>query len=203
MLPLRCSPACERNWQPIGDVLSRWLPPSGRLLEIGSGSGQHASYLIDQLPSWQWQTSDKQPDTRSIMAWREQARDYDRILAPKSLDVGDDLQIASLPADYDAVLTVNTLHIMSWSLAKTFFSVAKTLARANAVLFVYGPMHANGEPTSDSNAAFDHSLRRESALMGIRDIEAIRAAAADAGWLELSHYHMPANNQMLVWECTA
>ncbi len=195
---LRSSPSCERNQEALGAVLEMWLTP-GTLLEVGSGTGQHAAYLIDRLDGVQWQPSDRVPDHGSINGWAATAVSSDRIRPALVLDARSSSQWRQLP-DFDALLTVNTLHIMDWDAVSALFSNAAMQARDETRFLVYGPFHVGGKPTSEGNAVFDVQLRAEESGMGIRDIGEVRALACRTGWVELAHYHMPANNQMLVFE---
>ncbi len=195
---LRSSPSCERNREALGAVLEIWLTP-GTLLEVGSGTGQHAAYLIDRLDGVQWQPSDRTPDHGSINGWAATAESSARIHPALALDATSYDQWCQLP-DFDALLTVNTLHIMDWDAVIALFSNAARQARDGTLFLMYGPFHVGGKPTSEGNAVFDVQLRAEETGMGIRDIGEVRALACSSGWVEIAHYHMPANNQMLVLE---
>lgn len=196
---LRCSPACERNAEAIGNVLKDWLSDRRKLLEIGSGTGQHAAYLIDELPGLQWQPTDLAVDKDTIDAWSSRAQSTDRILAPQNLDVTQRSHWQTL-GEFDCVFTANTLHIMSWSAVTSFFANVGHVLSDKARLAIYGPFHDAGKATSESNERFDADLRAAGIGMGIRDRQAVQALAASAGFLQLAHYQMPANNQMLVWQ---
>ncbi|MEL7024792.1 MAG: DUF938 domain-containing protein [Pseudomonadota bacterium] len=196
--PLRSSPACERNQTAIGSVLREWVDDAGVLLEVGSGTGQHAAYLIDSFSSLIWQPSDRVPDVTSIMGWAQTSGDRNRIRAPVTLDAAD-ARDWSRAVPFDSLLTINTLHIMSWSHVCELFRQAARFSKPQSRFLVYGPFHENGEPTSEGNAVFDQQLRAEGSGMGIRDIGEVRAVAAANDWLEQVHYHMPANNRMLVF----
>lgn len=196
--PLRGSPACERNADAIGEVLADWLDSGDRLLEIGSGTGQHAAYLIDRLSGVIWQPSDRQVDDETIGAWSATAVSRERILAPLRLDVTNAQDWQRLGA-FDAVFSANTLHIMPWpSVVACFAGLGEVCPPATKVM-IYGPFHRQGKPTSDSNARFDAELRAAGTGMGIRSLEAVQSLAAANGLLQLAHYQMPANNQLLVW----
>lgn len=196
--PLRSSPACERNQAAIRSVLEDWVVDNGVLLEIGSGTGQHAAYSIDLFTHLVWQPSDRVPDHKSIAGWASTSSDPARIRRALTLDVSDEQAWANAPR-FQTLLTVNTLHIMSWEHVQQLFYHSAAIADANGRLLVYGPFHENGGPTSEGNAVFDNQLRAEGGGMGIRDIESVRATAAANDWLERAHYQMPANNQMLVF----
>ena len=196
------SPACERNAGPIVAVLADWLPAGTRLLEIGCGTGQHAAYMIDHLPGVSWQPSDRGVDRDSVAYWRATASAAARIAPPVPLDVCDAAQWSAL-APSDALFTANTLHIMPWSACVALFENAPAHITEAGLLFVYGPFHDDGQPSSDSNAQFDRDLRARGQGMGIRDLRDVRALAARCGWLECAHYRMPANNQLLIWRQAA
>ncbi|MEL6869708.1 MAG: DUF938 domain-containing protein [Pseudomonadota bacterium] len=196
--PLRGSPSCERNVEPVGRVLTDWSCGRRSLLEVGSGTGQHAAGLIGRMPGLVWQPTDVQPDSVTIGGWAHASGAPDRINEPLALDVTDDTQWQTLPA-FDVCFTANTLHIMPIEAGVQLFAQAARYAMPDAVLLIYGPFHCDGEATSEGNARFDAALRAEAQHMGIRDIEWARASAARNDWLECAHYHMPANNQMLVF----
>jgi SAM-dependent methyltransferase len=189
------SEACERNKQPILGVLIDELAGSSRVLEIGSGTGQHAVHFARHMRHLEWQPTDR-ADFLPDLAARIAEEGTSNLLAPIELDV---LHERWPPLTADAVFSANTLHIMSWPEVEAFFSgVGKVLA-AGGVLVVYGPFRYAGRFTSDSNAAFDRSLRERDPASGIRDIEAlIRMAEAQTLALTADHA-MPANNQLLAW----
>jgi cyclopropane fatty-acyl-phospholipid synthase-like methyltransferase len=189
------SEACERNKQPILGVLLDELAGSSRVLEIGSGTGQHAVHFARHMRHLEWQPTDR-ADYLHDLAARIAEEGTPNLLAPLELDV---LHERWPPLTVDAVYSANTLHIMSWPEVEAFFSgVGKVLA-AGGMLVVYGPFRYAGRFTSDSNAAFDRSLRERDPASGIRDIEAlIRLAEAQSLALTADHA-MPANNQLLTW----
>jgi len=197
MLPF--SDACERNKQPILDVLERYLDHPARVLEIGSGTGQHAVHFARRLASVTWQPSDRAECLPGLAA-RIRLEGGTNIHPPIVLDVATR---ADWPAagSFDALFTANTLHIVSWPHAQDLFrGVARLFAPvAGALLFVYGPFKYRGEFTTSSNAAFDGALRARDPASGIRDFEAVDALAAQAGFALVEDCAMPVNNQMLVW----
>ena len=189
------SEACERNRAPILDALRSVFADCHTVLEIGSGSGQHAVYFGAQLPHLTWQTSDVPDAQAGIRAWLDEAH-LPNVLPPLALDV----DTADWPHEkFDAVFSANTLHIMSWpEVERMFAGIARVLA-ARGVLAIYGPYNYGGRHTSDSNAGFDAWLRTRDASSGIRDFENVDALARSYG-LELVHdFAMPANNRLLVW----
>ncbi len=188
------APACERNREPILAVLRRYFADRTRVLEIGSGTGQHAVYFARALPHLTWQTSDVPEHLPGIRLWLAEAARAN-LPAPLALDVN-----GPWPDErYDAVFSANTLHIMSFPEVERLFARLGEVLSEDAVVAVYGPFNYGGRFTSDSNAAFDRSLRERSRSMGIRDFEVIDALARQAGLRLLEDRAMPANNRTLVW----
>jgi hypothetical protein len=195
--------ACERNREPILDVLRRVFAGRRRVLEIGSGTGQHAVHFAAGLPHLQWQASDRAANLRGISLWLDEAA-LPNTPAALEFDVAaHDLPVGGGAMKYDAVFSANTLHIMSWPEVERLFLLLPALATADAVLAIYGPFNFGGTFTSESNAAFDADLRRRAAHMGIRDAEAVDALAAAAGFERIDDVAMPANNRCLVWRRSA
>ncbi len=187
--------ACERNREPILAVLRRWFADRSRVLEIGSGSGQHAVYFAAALPHLRWQTSDKGADHIGIQAWLDEAA-LPNLPPPLTLDVAGEW-----PDDrYDAVFSANTLHIMGWREVQALFMNLPRVMTIDAKLVIYGPFHYDGKPTSVGNARFDEVLRAQRGDMGIRDMAAVNALARHAGLRLLDDIAMPANNRCLVWQ---
>jgi SAM-dependent methyltransferase len=188
------SAACERNREPILAVLREWFADRHDVLEIGSGTGQHAVHFARGLPHVKWQTSDVPANIPGIRAWLDEAG-LPNTPSPIHLDVND-----SWPnRTFDAVFSANTLHIMSWEEVERFFDrLQHTLAPAGTVA-IYGPFNYAGRFTSDSNAAFDAELRQRAEHMGIRDFEAVNALAIDSELRLVADVTMPANNRLLVW----
>jgi SAM-dependent methyltransferase len=192
---LTLSAACERNKGPILEVLREEFAASRRVLEIGSGTGQHAVHFATHLPHLVWQPSEL-PENLPPLAERIALEGPANLLAPHALDVRDD-PWDSPPAD--AVFSANTLHIMSWGEVEHFFRGVGRVLAPPGVLCVYGPFRYGAQHTSDSNAEFDAYLKGRDRLSGIRDVAAL-AALARAQGLELAADHaMPANNRTLVW----
>jgi cyclopropane fatty-acyl-phospholipid synthase-like methyltransferase len=189
------SAACERNAEPILAVLRAVLAARPRVLEIGSGTGQHAVYFGRRLPHVTWQTSDLPANHASILAWQEEAR-LPNVLPPVALDTA----AAAWPAGpFDAVFSANTCHIMAWPEVEAMFAGACARLAPGGALCVYGPFNEGGRYTSDSNAQFDAALRARAPHMGLRDVEAVDALAAASGMRLEQDHAMPANNRMLVW----
>lgn len=189
------SVACERNREPILAVLRDRFAQCTNVLEIGSGTGQHAVFFASHLPHLTWQTSDLPDNHASIVAWMQEAQ-MPNVLAPLTLDVSGLWPQNS----FDAIFSANTCHIMSWrDVERMFNGIGRTL-QAGGMLCIYGPFKYGGEFTSASNAQFDAMLRAQSAHMGIRDFEAINRLANERGLVLQSDIAMPANNQMLIWQ---
>ena len=189
------SPACERNCEPILAVLRAVLSEPGRVLEIGSGTGQHAAYFGKQLPHLIWQTSDLPHHHASIHAWLNEAR-LPNVLPPLTLDAAS---ADWPPGPFDAVFTANTCHIMAWDEVCAMFRGSARVLRPGGLMCVYGPFNYGGRFTSESNAVFDASLKAQAEHMGIRDFEAVDRVAAGCGLSLVKDHAMPANNRMLVW----
>jgi cyclopropane fatty-acyl-phospholipid synthase-like methyltransferase len=187
--------SCERNRAPILEVLRVELAGRSRLLEIGSGTGQHAVSLAPEFPGLVWQTSDLVEAHAGIRAWLAEAG-LANVLPPLALDVckGD------WPSErYDAVFSANTAHWMSWPEVECLFSGVGRVLEADGVFCLYGPFNYRGGYTSESNARFDRWLRERDPASGIRDLEAVDELAGRAGMMLKKDYEMPANNRMLVW----
>jgi len=192
----RFSGACERNAEPILAVLRHEFAHARQVLEIGSGTGQHAVFMAQHLPHLRWQPSDLPEHHPSIRAWMEEAA-LPNVLPPITLDMTQ----PQWPADgeVDAVFTANTCHIMSWDRVQTMFDGVGTLLPAGGVLCIYGPFNVGGSYTSESNARFDEALRAQAAHMGLRDLEAVQALARSCRLMAIADHAMPANNRLLVW----
>lgn len=195
--PRRHAPATQRNRDPILAVLKAVLPAGGRLLEIASGSGEHAIFFASSLPGWQWQPSDPDPDARaSITAWTA-AEGTGNILPPLALDAADPKGWP--PGPYDALLCVNMIHIAPWAATEGLMAAAGRLLHGTAPLILYGPYKRGGRHTADSNAAFDADLRARDPRWGVRDLEAVAALAATQGFGPPTIHPMPANNLTLIF----
>ena len=189
------SQACENNKQPILEVLQRHLTAPGSVLEIGSGTGQHAVWFAGHLPHLQWQTSDLVENHPGIRAW---LADYegDNLDAPIALDVA----ARDWPlSEFDAVFTANTAHIMAWPEVLAMLDGVAQLLVPGGLLIIYGPFNYNGKFTSDSNARFNDWLREQAPHRAIRDFEQVRDECAARGLQLLEDVAMPANNRCLVF----
>jgi len=192
----RFAPATERNRAPILAVLRRILPASGTVLEIASGTGEHAVYFADALPGLQWQPSDPDAEARaSIAAWRE-ASGLGNIAAPLALDV---TQPAWPIAEAAAVLAINMVHIAPWAATLGLLAGAARLLPGDAPLCLYGPYRRDGHAFAPSNQAFDDSLRRRDPAWGVRRLEDVLEVAERAGFALAEVIEMPANNLSVVF----
>lgn len=189
----RSAPAALRNREPVAAVLRDWLPPSGVVLEIASGSGEHALHFAREFPHLEWQPSDLDPDAlASIAAWRSTAG-----LANLRAALVIDAASPEWPIDRaDAVLSLNMVHISPWSAALGLIAGAARLLAPGAPLILYGPWLEEGAEPAPSNLAFDADLRGRDPAWGLRTVEAFAAAAAAAFSLD-ERRAMPANNLML------
>lgn len=190
------SPAAQRNREPILAVLRSVLPSAGRVLEIASGSGEHAVYFARHLAPLCWQPTDpSETALASIAAWRE-TEALDNLAAPVRLDVMTDWP--PLP-DLKAVVCINLLHISPWAASEALFAAAGRQLPVGGALVVYGPFRRHGEHTAPSNAAFDEQLRTRDPRWGIRDLEAVEGLARDNDLKREAVHELPANNLCVVW----
>lgn len=189
------APATVRNRQPILEVLRVELAASRAVLEIGSGTGQHAVFFAEHLPGIHWQTSDVPDNHAGITAWLRKAG-LDNVDRPLRLDV---LRDADPAGEFDAVFSANTAHIMSIDAVVAMFALVGRLLPPAGPLCLYGPFRIDGEFTSASNAEFDASLKSRDPAMGIRDLEYLDDLAFAAGLQRTALIAMPANNFIAVW----
>jgi cyclopropane fatty-acyl-phospholipid synthase-like methyltransferase len=192
------SPSCERNRDPILAVLREQFAGCRHVLEIGSGTGQHAVFFAAALPDAVWQTSDVEEHLPGIRMWLQEAA-LPNTPPPLRLDVNGPWP----GVRYDAAFTSNTLHIMSWPEVQKLFEALDAALEPEATFAAYGPFNYGGRFTSDSNRAFDEWLKQRSALSGIRDFEAVNALANSIGLQLVADQEMPANNRTLVWQRSA
>ena len=191
----RSAPAALRNRDPIAEVLSEWLPESGLVLEIASGTGEHAVYFAERFPKLEWQPTDIFPDAlASIEAWRAEAG---RANVRKALLL--DASHADWPvAQADAVLSINMVHISPWSSALGLLDGAARVLPTGAPLILYGPWLKDDIPTAPSNLAFDQDLKARDPQWGLRRVEDFAAAAEERDFRLEETRAMPANNLMLL-----
>jgi len=190
----RSAPAALRNREPIAEVLAKWLPEHGTVLEIASGSGEHAVYFAGYLPQLDWHPIDLHPDAlSSITGWRAETS-LPNLREPLALDAGSD----SWPIDRaDAVLSINMVHISPWASALGLIAGAARLLSAGDPLILYGPWLKDDIVTVDSNIAFDADLKRRDPEWGLRRVEDF-AEAAKVSFDLIETRQMPANNLMLL-----
>ena len=191
------SQACENNKQPILEVVRDAFADRQRVLEIGSGTGQHAAFFAEQLPHLQWQPSDVREHLPGIEQWRS-ATSLANLLPAIEFDVNNQTWPCT-NIDIDAVFSANTLHIMSWPEVETTFRLMTTHLEGSSKLCIYGPFNYNGQYTSDSNAQFDDWLHARDPHSGIRDFEKVDALAQAAGFTLVDDFALPANNRLLYW----
>ncbi len=196
MTMLKHSEACERNKDPILKILQHALSNSHSVLEIGSGTGQHAVHFAKNLPHLIWQPSDLVENLASIKE-RVELECTNNLKPPVELDV---CKIPWKVSDIDGVFAANTFHIMSWDMVENFFSGLGEILKGGGVLCVYGPFKYEGKYTSESNEKFDGYLKKRDPLSGIRDFEQVNKLAIEQELRLLEDHKMPANNQCIVWE---
>ncbi len=192
------SAASERNREPILAVLREHCANVRSVLEIGSGTGQHAIFFARALPHLSWQASDRTENLPGIRQWLSEAA-LPNTPEPIELDVNGRWPTTA----FDAVFTANTLHIMGWSDVRRMFAMLPRVLGNGALLTVYGPFNRGGRFTSPSNARFDTDLKSADPKRGIRDFEATNALAAEAGLTLIDDRAMPANNCCLTWRRSA
>lgn len=189
------SASCDRNRDPILAVLRDHFADRRHVLEIGSGTGQHAVHFALLLPHLVWQPSEL-PDAMPALRKRIFNEGPSNLRAPIEIDV------TASPWDVrkvDGIFTANTLHIMHWPQVQAFFAGLRAVAKPGTVLAIYGPFRYGGTYTSGSNASFDAMLRARDPGSGIRDFEAVDELARAAGFTLVRDYPMPAHNQTIVW----
>lgn len=205
----RDAPAARRNREPILVVLARWLEAPARVLELASGTGQHAVYFARRLPHLAWQPSDTDDlALASIAAWTQE-EGASNVAAPIRLDVGDARWpevLASAPngaeaseGGFDAIFNANMIHIAPWNVAVGLFAGAGRVLDEHGLLFLYGPFRIGGAHTAPSNEAFDADLRRRDPEWGVRDLEAVENLAKRSHLHLVERNDLPANNQLVVF----
>jgi SAM-dependent methyltransferase len=188
------APASERNRGPILEVLRDAFSDRARVLEVGSGTGQHAVHFAAAMPWLAWQTSEVEANLPGLRMWLDEAA-LPNTPPPFALDVA-----AGWPdGRWDAAFTANTLHIMPWTAVERLFDALPAVLEPGAVLVVYGPFNIGGRFTGPGNAAFDATLRATDPARGLRDLEAVDALARRAGFGPVAVRTMPADNRCLVW----
>jgi cyclopropane fatty-acyl-phospholipid synthase-like methyltransferase len=187
--------AAERNKHAILGVLREEFARAVSVLEIGSGTGQHAVYVAGEMPHLTWQTSDVVPNHAGIQAWIDDAA-HSNVIAPLELDVLTD----AMPGrEFDAVFSANTAHIMSFEAVEKMFALVANTLVDRGVFALYGPLRQAGRFNTDSNERFDASLRAQDPAMGIRDLDELDAMGIRGNLVRRRLYAMPANNHVAVW----
>ncbi|KAA3631765.1 MAG: DUF938 domain-containing protein [Proteobacteria bacterium] len=189
------SPAFERNCVPIARALERALAGVSRVLEIGSGSGQHVAWFAEQFPRIVWQPSELPANLESIQEWTREAG-VNNVMPPLSLDV---LSSTWPEVGVDAIVTINTLHIMPWRATATLFEHASSVLPTDGVLFVYGPFRFRDRALEPSNIRFDEWLHAEDPERGLREFESVDEVAVINGFVLVDEVAMPANNRAAWW----
>ncbi|HAD36905.1 MAG TPA: DUF938 domain-containing protein [Gammaproteobacteria bacterium] len=191
----RFSEACNRNQAPILAVLKEVLPDTGRVLEIGSGTGQHAAYFSRSLPDLAWQPSDLAEALPSIEAWREESG-APNLNPPMVIDL---LGNNDTPSRVDAIVCINTAHIVAWTGVERLFSIAANILEPKGVLYFYGPYRYPDHALEPSNVAFDRWLKEQNSVSGIRDYAAVESLAESNGFILGGDRSMPSNNRSIWW----
>jgi len=190
------SQACENNKAPILEKLTEIFKQPGTVLEIGTGTGQHAVHFASHLPHLVWQPTDHPQNAQLSRAWIDDSH-LTNINVPIALNVLDG-NWADLPAIHGA-FSANTAHIMAWEEVQAMFHGVSRILPVDGLFCLYGPFSYGSRHTSESNARFDLSLRTQAPHMGIRDIEDLKALSAETGLALEKDFEMPANNRLLVW----
>ncbi len=191
--------SCEQNRAPILAVLQQVFADRQHVLEIASGTGQHAVYFAQAMPHLTWQTSELPANHAGIQAWLDEAG-LPNVLPPVAIDVNDtDWPVPPV----DAIFNANTVHIVAWAAVQRMFAGIGRVLADGGVLCLYGPFNYDGQFTSDSNARFDVWLKNRDPNSGVRDFEAIDQLAAAQGLSLIRDIAMPANNRSLVWQKAA
>jgi cyclopropane fatty-acyl-phospholipid synthase-like methyltransferase len=194
----RYAPATLRNREPIREILREVLPEQGQVLEVGAGSGEHAVFFAAAFPTIIWQPTDIDPEClASIAAWTAEAR-LPNLRPPLRLDVRTAPWPGVADQGFDAVISINMIHIAPWEACQGLMAGAARALRPDGVLLLYGPFMIDGRHTAPSNAAFDASLKARDPRFGVRDVTAVSQEAALHGLTLRTQVRMPANNLVLV-----
>jgi len=189
------SESCEQNKHVILDVLKKEFAQRKNVLEIGSGTGQHAVFFANYLTHLHWQCSDRESELHGMTAWLNEAK-LENIKEPIALDV---LSNQWPGKKYDAIFSANAVHIMPWQAVESLFKGLNNCLDETAVVCFYGPFNYAGKFTSESNARFDQWLKQRNPLSGIRNIEDLNELALQCGLTPSNDYAMPANNRIVCW----
>lgn len=188
--------AADRNKEAIGDALAEQLEHASTVLEIGSGSGQHAIYLCERFSHLQWQPTEQQQNLAGLHAAIDQST-CANIQVPFGLEVSTFAPFDS--GVYSLVYSANTAHIMGIEEVRAMFEVASRSLVTEGRFALYGPFKENGQHNSEGNMAFDNALRSEDPSMGIRDIDELTVLATSSGLVLQQQVSMPSNNRILLW----
>ena len=191
------SQSCVENQVPILNIIKPLLTNVTTVLEVGSGTGQHAVYFAQHLPNLIWQSSDQDQYLNSINSWIDEAK-LDNTPMAIPLDVTNTGTWPSI--EVDAIFSANTAHIMSWDMVVDFFQGVGKMLNSGGMFILYGPFNYNGEYTSQSNENFDLWLKDRDPNSAIRDFEALNKLATEAELILVNDYEMPANNRILYWK---
>ncbi len=197
------APATERNREPILEILQQILPSEGRVLEIASGSGQHAVFFAPFFPNLQWYPSDCDGTCQdSIQSWIN-FNPNANLKSPLNLDVSQPNWWLEVPQEINVMLCINMIHIAPWSAFLGLMEGAKELLSTDGILYLYGPYQRNGKHTAPSNAEFDRFLRLQNSQWGVRHLEEVISLAEEKGFKCIDIIVMPANNLSVVLKKSA
>ena len=187
----------KRNRSPILEILKKEIKGSKKILEIGSGTGQHAVYFTKKMPHISWQTSDRSINHEPIKYWVKRSN-LKNLILPLDIEIG--VNEKNINDVYDCVYSSNTSHIMSLINVKRLFVLAGRVLNKNGMFFLYGPFKINFEFTTKSNEDFHQKLKAEDKLMGLRDIDELNNYAKENNMQKYAFYEMPANNYLSIWK---
>ena len=188
--------ACLRNQRPILDVLGKYLRAESYVLEVGSGTGQHAAFMTEHLPGLRWQPTEVKERLDEVRLWQQHCN-RDGFLPPMELDVSQDIWPAR---DADAIFSANVVHFVSWAEVEQLFRGAQRVLRAGGMLILYGPYNYDGQFTSEGNIELDKWLRERNPDSGIKDFEQIVLLARSHDLFLRADEEMPANNRTLIFQ---
>ncbi|MEQ1617024.1 MAG: DUF938 domain-containing protein [Terricaulis sp.] len=193
------APSTARNREPILAVLQRVLPAEARVLEVAAGAGEHAMFFARTMPGWNWAASDPDLDAcASIAAWAEAER-LPNVAPPRAIDVAEPVWGVEAEAPFDALVCINMIHIAPWEATLGLMAGAERILRSGGVLYTYGAYRRCGVQAAPSNETFDVWLKQRDPRFGVRDLEAVDAAACSRGLTLEEIVDMPANNLSLVF----
>ncbi|MGI8504957.1 MAG: DUF938 domain-containing protein [Hassallia sp.] len=198
--PRQFAPATERNREAILEILLQVLPASGTILEIASGTGEHAVYFAPHLKPRKWLPTDPNPRSRaSIAAWIAHSPS-DNLYPPIDLDASTSVWTIPDTTSITAIVNINMIHISAWGACLGLMALSDRILPPGGILYLYGPFKQNGEHTSPSNAAFDSSLRSQNPNWGVRDLDDVVEAAKARNLNLINTYQMPANNLSVIFQ---